>query len=284
MSFLIAATLAASAATLPTCSWDRPGVNPFMGNVVASVDRYTDIPEPVRATLKKRMAARQYDEIAAIKRDTIEGRHRYSDLREMHFGQGQICRTVTRSNWTPANEERGLVYCESGHCLIVPTVCRNVSRVTRLPEQKAAAASAGAVPAAPAAEAPPVSLMAPATDDGAPSFAGRLNEALPSPMSGPATAGDPVIGGWAGGGDHGADGGRSNPSFAMAALGGGGRGLPGDERRLQRETIDVAGKPVLAVPPGPPVLPTSPVPEPATWGLMLAGLAAVGMRRRRQGR
>ena len=56
------------------------------------------------------------------------------------------------------------------------------------PEQKAAAASAGAGPAAPAAEAPPVALMAPATDDDAPSFAGRLNEALPSPMSGPASA------------------------------------------------------------------------------------------------
>jgi hypothetical protein len=25
----------------------------------------------------------------------------------------------------------GLVYCEQEHCLIVPTVCRNVSRVTR---------------------------------------------------------------------------------------------------------------------------------------------------------
>jgi len=28
-------------------------------------------------------------------------------------------------------QERGLVYCDSGQCILVPTVCRNVSRITR---------------------------------------------------------------------------------------------------------------------------------------------------------
>lgn len=139
MSIALAATLAASM-TLPTCSWDRPGANPFMGDVVAAVDRYTDIPEPVRARLKARMEKRQYDEIAAIRRDAVTGKRKYApEIRDMHFGQGTVCSTVTRTKWADDTVERGLVYCESGHCVIVPTVCRNVSRIKRLDSERVAA-------------------------------------------------------------------------------------------------------------------------------------------------
>jgi hypothetical protein len=158
MSLALAAALAVSAGSLPVCSWDRPGHNPFKGDTVAAVDRYADIPAPVRAALKQRMAKHQYDEIAAIRRDSIEGRHSYSELRDMHFGQGQVCRTVTRDKWAPDAVERGLVYCESGHCLIVPTVCRNVSRVTRLPLAPAAAGT-GAAGEAGTATAPQDELL-----------------------------------------------------------------------------------------------------------------------------
>src|SRR5580765_8492284 len=120
--------------TLDHCSWDRPGVNPFMGDVVAAVDRYRDIPPDARARLKDRMAKREYDDLVEIRRDTMHGRGGYeygSAIRDMHFGTHQVCRSVTRASWTPQMQERGLVYCESGHCILVPTVCRNVSRVTR---------------------------------------------------------------------------------------------------------------------------------------------------------
>jgi hypothetical protein len=163
MSLALAASIAASAAALPTCSWDRPGHNPFVGDVVAAVDRYTDIPPPVRADLKKRIAERRYDEIAVIKRDAITGRHNYApEIREMHFGRGQVCGTVTRAKWSDAAEELGLVYCESGHCILIPTVCRNVSRITRLPGSPAAAAES----AAPAAPEPAAMSMAEAPPDG----------------------------------------------------------------------------------------------------------------------
>ena len=133
--------------TLPTCSWDRPGVNPFMGDVVAAVDRYTDIPAPVRAVLKTRMQARQYDEIAAIRRDSVTGKRKYApEIRDMHFGQGTVCRTVTRAKWADDTVERGLVYCESDHCIIVPTVCRNVSRIKRLGTERVASAADDALP------------------------------------------------------------------------------------------------------------------------------------------
>jgi hypothetical protein len=122
-----------TAAHAQVCRWDRPGADPFMGEVPAAVDRYADIPADVRATLRDRMARHAYDDIVVIRRDSIGGTYRYdSAIRDMHFGQGRVCSTVTRGRWLDDTHERGLVYCEAGHCVMVPTVCRNVSRVTRL--------------------------------------------------------------------------------------------------------------------------------------------------------
>jgi len=143
-----------------TCSWDRPGRNPFMGDVVAAIDRYVDIPTLVRIRLKQRMQARQYDDLVDIRRDEISGRQDYEPaIRDMQFGIDRVCRQVTREHWTAQMHERGLVYCEQGHCILVPTVCRNVSRVVRLSPAVAGArdgfASAGAVSSAPALAADP---------------------------------------------------------------------------------------------------------------------------------
>lgn len=122
------------------CDWDRPGHNPFMGDVVAAIDRYTEIPTPVRMRLKQRMQTRKYDDLVDIRRDSITGRHQYAPtIRDMHFGLDRVCRQVSRSNWTTQTRERGLVYCEAGHCILVPTVCRNVSRIERRPNLVAAA-------------------------------------------------------------------------------------------------------------------------------------------------
>ncbi|MDQ2765226.1 MAG: MHFG family PEP-CTERM protein, partial [Pseudomonadota bacterium] len=142
----IAALLPASAAaginathppaspTLDTCSWDRPGRAPFMGDVVAAVDRYQDIPVDVRERLKSRMARHAYDDVVSIRRDSITGRAkpRYgSTIRDMHFGSDKLCHSVSRTAWSKDTQERGLVYCDSGQCILVPTVCRNVSRIAR---------------------------------------------------------------------------------------------------------------------------------------------------------
>eukprot|EP01133_Synstelium_polycarpum_P020369 gene20369-24448_t len=120
----------ARADVLDNCNWNRPGVDPFMGDVVAAVDRYTDIAPPVREQLKERMRARQYDEIVVISRDAIRGKGNYNArISDMHFGPGRVCRNVTRSGWSDQMQERGLVYCVQGQCILVPTICRNVSRI-----------------------------------------------------------------------------------------------------------------------------------------------------------
>ena len=207
MSVLLAAALSASSATLPSCSWDRPGAFPFSGDVVAAVDRYTDIPAPVRAALKRRLEQRQYDEIAVIGRDSITGKARYRpEIRDMHFASGTVCRTVTRSRWAANAQERGLVYCEAEHCLIVPTVCRNVSRVTRLQKAPVAAAAptenviaqSGAAPAGTASDAgaaDPTARLALAPGAAAPDAPLQASELqFEAPAAGPSFAAlaDPV--------------------------------------------------------------------------------------------
>ena len=314
MSLLFAAALAVSATTLPACSWDRPGADPYIGDVVTAVDRYSDIPESVRAALKKRMAARQYDDIAVIRRDTVVGQHLYSpELRDMHFGQGQICRTVTRARWTPTAEERGLVYCESGHCIIVPTVCRNVSRVTRLPPALTAASTTGvpavaggALPSAaespaasepnPTAEAESDELQFEAPGAGRsfaqqadPSQPARIVSPLPGVDSGDAAVEAPVR--VADGGPGWGVGPRPIDTGSVPRSSGGG-GVPFID--LAPTGGEVGGTGTTPMPEGPmgplrpapeelPPAPVTVVPEPDFWALWSLGLAtlAVAVRRRR---
>jgi hypothetical protein len=269
MSLIATLALAASAgASLPQCSWDRPGVNPFMGDVVTAVDRYTDIPAATRDKLKARMKARQYDEIAVIDRDSIRGKAQYApEISDMHFGQGSVCRTVTRAKWTARMEERGLVYCEDGQCILVPTVCRNVSRIRRLAAPAAVAPAHAANTAAStrvaAEEAQPLEFEAPA--------AGPLAAAAPGSFA--AGSGAPGLGG-AGAGAPG--GGFSSAPSPLLASGGGNlpapivMGMPGLPGR-----VGIASGPTL-----PPVTPA--VPEPSTWMLIAAGVLVVCYRARRK--
>lgn len=272
-----------------SCSWDRPGHNPFMGNVVAAVDRYADIPPAVRQRLKQRMQARQYDDLADIRRDDIIGAHRYEPtIRDMHFGLGRVCREVTRAKWSPTAHERGLVYCEEGHCILVPTVCRNVSRIQRRPTLVA-----GAQVGTPEQETPETAprSFAQGVDSAALPLwptGGSVSGAAPDDPDAPAPSGPSpwwpsppggggpiaVVGfpggeGGGGGGDGGSpcgapamtDGGRA-VALALCPIGSGGGEEGGGEG-----------------------VPLTPIPEPSTWLSLLAGLALLAaMSARRQRR
>jgi hypothetical protein len=141
-----------------SCAWEAPGADRYTGNVPAAVDHYTDWPASVRESLKQRMERRQYDEVVTIRRDSIDGASRYaSSIRDMHFGsKGKVCATVDRSMWEASAVERGLVYCEGDSCVLVPTVCGNVSRITRLPDP---------LPPPTYTQGPPVTFNAPPVQD-----------------------------------------------------------------------------------------------------------------------
>lgn len=246
----LAASGAASGAVLPHCSWDKPGVNPFMGDVVAAVDRYTDIPAATRAKLKERMKKRDYDELVSIQRDGIKGNAQYgSEIRDMHFGANNVCKTVSRAKWSAKLEERGLVYCEDGQCILVPTVCRNVSRIDRMPA-KAAAPGGGSNSATGDSQAPL---------EFEPTSAGPL--AAPGSFAAGAGGGSdvaPLL--------PGSVFTSSAPAAPLGSVGPGGGASP------------IAPPVAPSLPPGPAPV----VPEPGTWALLLAGLTALGLIVRRR--
>lgn len=277
--------------TLKSCSWDRPGKNPYMGELSAAVDRYTDIPAAVRSKLKERIARQQYDDVVVIKRDTItsEGKFIYAAaIRDMHFGdKGRMCNTVTRTRWKPTMTERGLVYCEGEQCVMVPTVCRNVSRVSRRPDAVAAEKTAApsqppiesaAAPVAPIAAKPDgesAVVPAPIVAGGAagPAFSDVTQGpifAFPTGPSGTSSvaivAPPPSTGGGGGGGGGGGTPDTGGPAVVPPPGGGGGVAPPAG-----------GGGSVVG---GDTVVPA--IPEPSTWLLMLGGLALLGFFARRR--
>lgn len=132
VALLTLAAAVAAVAAKPTCSWQDPGRDRNTRPAAEAVYDYQDIPPLARARLAARVTAHDYDDIAVISRDRIAGGRDYGNLRDMHFGDGRVCRgPVDRSGWE-GTRELGLVYCEQSNCLIVPTVCGNVSRVDRL--------------------------------------------------------------------------------------------------------------------------------------------------------
>ena len=293
---LQAIAVSSMTASVPSCSWERPGHSPFMGDVVAAVDRYGDIPADSRARLKARMERREYDDLVVITRDSITGKADYRPtIRDMHFGNGAVCGKVTRETWTPSMQERGLVYCDSGNCILVPTVCRNVSRITRAevsPDHAEAPMIPGnpdgAIPAAPgsplqgsssdAVAGPPggavpgVPTSTALSLDGEPSFSAPDEEPSPLRRAGPTGTGigSPAL--------------PPESAGSTAPLSPGAVFLPG------LAASPPIGFPGAAPPIGftdaaPPVgaaapLVPAPVPEPQTWGLMLCGLAALAWLRR----
>jgi PEP-CTERM motif len=116
------------------CSWDAPGADRYTGTLASAVESYADISATARRELVRKIDRHEFDDMVAITRDDIAGQRKYSAvITGMHFGsKGKVCATVTRNKWSPDAVEGGLVYCAEEHCILVPAVCGNVSRVTRL--------------------------------------------------------------------------------------------------------------------------------------------------------
>jgi len=116
------------------CEWNNPGYNPYTGKKSDAVDRYQDIPVLTREVLKYKLEKGLIDDIVIIGKTAVTGANQqeYSSISYMHFGKSSVCRSVDTSKWPANHTETGMVYCQDGHCLVVPTVCGNVSRISRI--------------------------------------------------------------------------------------------------------------------------------------------------------
>lgn len=115
---------------LDHCDWNRPGHNAYQLNPVEAVASY-GFSDDVKTELIRKMNAKEYDDLVIIDKDSIYGLREYTNLRNMHFGKGDVCKTVDRQKWGHFMT-RGLVYCVEQHCLVVPFICKNVSEITPL--------------------------------------------------------------------------------------------------------------------------------------------------------
>lgn len=262
MPLLLAATLAAVSAVQPSCSWDHPGVNPYRGNVRDALERYTDIPPATRIALKHRIEQGQPDEQVEITRDAIRGkRNYYPGISDMHFGADSVCHGVTRGKWDAARVEPGAVYCVKEHCILVPKICGNVSRISlRGPHPVAVL------------ESRPNSPYRPRK---------RLGDAMPGMELGLADA-DPVE---PDEDDPATERNRLHNTLNKLALAGtglagddsGGRNrLPGHYPPAYQDPLEPVFDDELPSPS------PSPVPEADTWTMLLAGLALVAAVVRRR--
>jgi hypothetical protein len=176
------------------CEWNAPGRDPYQGSNIEAIERYRgQIPEHARAELIAKMEARQYDETAVITRDFIGGGRFEPQIEFMHFGMGKVCKTVDRSAWLITDQEYGLVYCSGEHCVIVPTVCRNVSIVRRAKPNEPAIIAALVPPAEePTTEKP---LLPPLTAISTTSFEEEAFSVghTPAIVAGPVYAGGPTL-------------------------------------------------------------------------------------------
>jgi hypothetical protein len=208
-----------------------------------AVHAYKDIPAETRARLQRRMEKHQFDEVVEIRRDEIVGTNEFIELRDMHFGGNRLCRTVTRSKWKENAVERGLVYCEDEHCLIVPTVCNNVSRVTRIKRMTTPGSVGGG-------GLDPLAPMEP------------YGQVIPPPGGGFGLEPPPPIVPW------------EDEDFPLPPLGRGWDWGPPSIPPYEPPTFGgCCIRPWEPIPPIDPPIPA--IPEPKTWMLMLAGLAAL---------
>lgn len=269
MSVFLTVAMAAATQFQPTCSWDRPGANPYTGSTSAAIERYTDIPEQVRRTLKRRMDEHLSDDRVTITRDAIVGKNQYEPaIRDMHFGAASVCSTVTRSKWSPTRQEPGAVYCVGEYCILVPRICGNISRITRLPAPRTAHAPAAA-PAAPAAAQRDLGNSLKARDLG-------LADATPPESAEPDDEASKAR-----------DRARGNVTEVFEAIQ---QAEDANEALAGGDDRDHNGQ--FGRRPGWPkdhddsddgYFPASPVPEADAWAMLLAGLGVLGvfMRRRR---
>jgi hypothetical protein len=211
------------------------GADKYTGSIAAAIASYG---YPIDAWQR-----RQFTDSVVIDRDSIRGQaHDYEKtISRMHFGSaGRRCANVTREKWDKKHVETALVVCAGETCVAIPSACSNVFELT------ARARTGSSI------------RTVRDTDFGVAELIADLQ--LPGPVGVPMSL--PSMAG--------ADGSASYASSSTAAY------VP-VTMTFAGSSMNVSGTPTVC--PEccytPHSEPLAPVPEPETWAMLLAGLAAL---------
>ena len=119
--------------TWAACPWADPGADPYRGTPSAAINRMADIPAPVRAELVE-LRGMGAGVPVRVTRDAIlgmDGAARFTNLRDMNFGDGAVCRgAVDRSMWPEGHIELATAYSAQGYVVLHFRRCQNIARAT----------------------------------------------------------------------------------------------------------------------------------------------------------
>jgi len=123
---------------LDNCDWNKPGFNPYTGSVVQAIESYSDIDNESKAILIKAVKENKYDRVLISKTGIFSlSENEYTpEITGMHFGKNHRCNKIDRTQWNNWHFEPAKVYESPGATIVIPDVCNNVSRITRIPPRK----------------------------------------------------------------------------------------------------------------------------------------------------
>lgn len=115
------------------CAWQPGSQIRFQGELAPLLDRYQDLTPPLRARLRQRLNALNYDDIVTIRRDSITGTRLYAAQIQGWSGALEAgCSAPSRAHWPDTERQLALVFCEGGQCLMLSVEGRQLARIETL--------------------------------------------------------------------------------------------------------------------------------------------------------
>lgn len=193
-------------------------------------------------TTRRRLADRiDHNDFDTVVSVTREGVTGYAGMRNMHFGKDRMCHKIDTSKWSKDAVQLGFVFIENGHHIVKWFICHNLTELVPLPPAPTGLHIIGE------AEVPELPLSYPQLS--LPLMAVAVED---GPMPIPVTFGGAVV---------------FIPSPGPFDV------VP----RFIPNTVSPVPHPAPVFPVEPPV---SPIPEPATWAMLGAGVLALIVRAR----
>lgn len=114
---------------LTACNWDNPGHDPYTNTVSAALSQFS-IPAAHKNVIEAQIKAGANTGMVFITKDGLVSPDRnLSTFMMMTFGKNKMCYGVERTRWADSHYEPAKLYCSGDYCVMIPTVCGNITQV-----------------------------------------------------------------------------------------------------------------------------------------------------------